>query len=178
MLIVDLAVKLSVFGWFAYCRRHFTTGGKEPAGMTALKLTYLIGIVVNAWLLVARINQSDVYGFGLLFTLASFAIFQSAIRASKAAELHVAFSEATGTSLVDAGIYGHVRHPLYLSYIVYWFSWCVSLQFVLPSIAVFAVLLLLYGLAIRLEERELERTFGDEHREYKKRTSLLVPYLL
>lgn len=176
---LDIAAKLLLFGWFSYVLyTHFASSGKEPLGMTLIKLASLAGLGICVWLSVAEEARPLSSLLGMLMTGLSAIVFGLAVRASKAAGLRVAFSEATGSSLVATGIYRHVRHPLYLSYIVYWLSWCMTLQFVLPSVAVLTVLLLLYGLSIRLEERELERTFGDHHRAYRKRTSLLIPYLL
>ena len=175
---IDLTAKLLLFGWFSYVlQTHFASSGKEPLGMRLIKLCSVAGLQMC----VLDVFHEERYWysvFGLSMTIVSAIIFYLAVQASKSAGLHVAFSESTGKSLVASGIYRFVRHPLYLSYILYWLSWSASLKFVLPSIAVFLVLLTLYLLTIRLEERELERTFGDDYQEYKKRTSLLLPYVL
>jgi protein-S-isoprenylcysteine O-methyltransferase Ste14 len=175
---IDAAAKLLLFGWFSYVlQTHFSSSGKEPLGMTLIKVCSVVGLVVCFWMFSI---QGDRYWYslvGLFTTFLSAVIFYLAVQASKAAGLHVAFSESTGKSLVASGIYRYVRHPLYLSYILYWLSWSASLKFVFPSIAVFVVLLTLYILSIRLEERELEQKFGDEHREYRERTALLLPYV-
>lgn len=176
---LDLASKLFLFGWFGYARRHFAEGGTEPIGMTVVKLTFLVGLGLNLWLFFSLPGIPAVFRLlGLVTTLSAATIFHFAARASKLAKLHVAFSDTTGKTLVSSGIYRFVRHPFYLSYIIYWLSWCISLFFSLQPVALLVFLLALYALSIRVEEKHLERNFGDEYREYRKRTSLLVPRLL
>ena len=177
VVATDLALKLLVFGWFGYARRHFATTGKEPMGMVAVKLTYIVGLF-NLWLLLFLHQQDSTWSIlGLAATIFSAVIFYYSMRASKAAGLHVAFSELTGAALVSGGIYGVVRHPFYLGYVIYWFSWCLSSAFALLSLAVLLVLIGLYLATIRLEEKQLEQNFGEEYRNYRNRTSCLVPYV-
>ena len=78
--------------------------------------------------------------------------------------------------LVKRGVYGFVRHPIYLALILYGFGaplvfasvygLIVSLGFV-PCV--------LYR--IRLEEELLIREFGEKYIEYKKHTKKLIPYV-
>ena len=75
--------------------------------------------------------------------------------------------------LVTSGVYGRVRHPIYLAFIL----WQAGLAIVLDGAAamLFAVA---YALAllplIVLEERDLLR-YGAEYEVYRKRTPMLVP---
>lgn len=179
LYVFDLALKLVAFAWFSYARQHFAVGGKVPLGMRAVQLIYLAGLGINVSLSIVLKEYLQLFSaLGAITTVVSVIIFYYAVQASKMARLHVAFSESTGSSLVSSGIYRYVRHPFYLSYLVYWFSWCLSLGFHAAPSVVFLVLLALYILSIRLEEQELERNFGEEYREYKERTSLLLPYLI
>lgn len=168
-----------VFVWFGCAKSHFANHDKEPAGMTGVKITYLVGLVINLWIFWSIPGvEIALRGIGLAMTILSAAIFFQAIRATKTARLHVAFSESTGTSLVSHGIYRTVRHPFYLAYLVYWSSWCFSVGFAGLSVSILLVLLALYIFTIRLEERALERNFGSEYRAYKLKTSFLLPKIL
>ncbi len=78
--------------------------------------------------------------------------------------------------LVQHGIYGVIRHPIYLRALLsgigtplIFRSWLVFPMFVL--MVVFA------GVRIRQEERLLAAEFGDEFEAYRKRTWRLVPFL-
>ena len=121
---IDVAAKLLLFGWFGYVlQTHFASSGKEPLGMTLIKLCSVLGLGMCIWKLFSLQDWGFWYSvLGLSTTTISAIIFYLAVRASKAARLHVAFSESTGRSLVASGIYRFVRHPLYLSYVLYWIS--------------------------------------------------------
>lgn len=80
------------------------------------------------------------------------------------------------TVLVTTGIYQYIRHPIYGSL----FFLCWGFFFKKPSIiggviAVLASLFLL--LAARVEENECLRFFGDQYRDYMKRSKILIPFI-
>jgi len=84
--------------------------------------------------------------------------------------------EQTG-ELVTNGIYGAIRHPMYLSLML--FGW--GLFFKQPALltAGLAVLasVFLY-ITARVEESECITTFGDDYRAYMQRTCIFIPGLL
>jgi protein-S-isoprenylcysteine O-methyltransferase Ste14 len=71
------------------------------------------------------------------------------------------------------GLYRTVRHPLYLGFLVaFWSSPVMTLGHLL-----FAAGLTVYVLvAIPLEERDLTEQFGDRYRDYRKRVRALLPF--
>jgi protein-S-isoprenylcysteine O-methyltransferase Ste14 len=78
--------------------------------------------------------------------------------------------------LVQTGIYGWIRHPMYLGYllvlpgiVLIFRSWLVIPVFV--SSAIFVVV------RIGEEEKLLAEHFGSEFDAYRRRTWLLLPYL-
>ena len=81
------------------------------------------------------------------------------------------------TKLVTTGIYSYIRHPMYGSL----FFLCWGFFFKQPSLtgsalAVIASMLLV--VTARVEEAENLRYFGEEYREYMKRTRMFVPLIL
>ncbi len=82
-----------------------------------------------------------------------------------------------GHKLLTEGIYKHIRHPLYLSQIL----GIIGMAMVLTSligVVYFAIIMIpLLLVRIRIEEEMLIEAFGDEYREYQKRTKKLIPYL-
>ena len=77
--------------------------------------------------------------------------------------------------LVTAGIYRHVRHPMYTAF----FLWAIAQALLLPNwIAGPAGLIgfgTLFALRVGREEQMMEATFGDAYRAYAARTWRVVP---
>jgi protein-S-isoprenylcysteine O-methyltransferase Ste14 len=76
--------------------------------------------------------------------------------------------------LVQSGIYGMVRHPLYLSLLLA----APGFALVFASVLVWPILLMALAfvtLRIREEDNLLESRFGVEFREYRGRTGALLP---
>lgn len=79
-------------------------------------------------------------------------------------------------NLVFTGLYRWIRHPLYASLLLF------GMGAVLKNIST-ASLALFIGAAVfvyataRVEENENLEKFGDEYREYSKKTKMFIPYL-
>lgn len=78
----------------------------------------------------------------------------------------------TDKELVTTGVYGIVRHPLYVAgLIIFTFSPFVTVNGLI--ITVLADLYFIFGMFI--EERRFVRIFGDQYREYMKKVPRMVP---
>ncbi len=78
----------------------------------------------------------------------------------------------TRNELVTAGVYGIVRHPLYLAGIVlFTFNPVMTVNGL--TVTILADLYFLFGALI--EERRFLVIFGEEYREYMKRVPRLIP---
>jgi protein-S-isoprenylcysteine O-methyltransferase Ste14 len=82
-----------------------------------------------------------------------------------------------GHELVTTGIFKYIRHPSYLGYLIIpvgigiaFSNWIAMILFSIPNI--FAV-----AYRIRVEEKVLTESFGQEYLDYKKRTKMLIPWL-
>jgi protein-S-isoprenylcysteine O-methyltransferase Ste14 len=78
--------------------------------------------------------------------------------------------------IVTDGIYGHIRHPLYLGETIR------NIGFALAAYSLYGLILILIGnslllFRIEIEERMLVEEFGREYEEYVNRTKKLVPYV-
>lgn len=78
--------------------------------------------------------------------------------------------------LVKSGIYGLIRHPLYLSIFLFGTGAMLKdpgkIQIVLGGINMIAVFI-----TARIEEGEMIEKFGDEYRQYMKETKMFVPWV-
>ena len=81
------------------------------------------------------------------------------------------------TTIVTTGLYGYIRHPLYLSLLLLGFGAMLKnpgyIQIVLSIINLLALIL-----TARVEEGEMIKKFGVEYRDYMKKTKMFVPYVL
>jgi protein-S-isoprenylcysteine O-methyltransferase Ste14 len=76
--------------------------------------------------------------------------------------------------LVISGIRSQVRHPIYLGHFCEMLAWSVGTGLaVCYGLTVFAVIT--GAIMIRMEDTELEKRFGAEYREYRKKVPALLP---
>jgi len=81
------------------------------------------------------------------------------------------------TALITTGVYRYIRHPMYGSLLLL----CWGFFFKQPSLAGCILAVIASGLLVataRTEEIENIRYFGEEYREYMKRTKLFVPFIM
>jgi protein-S-isoprenylcysteine O-methyltransferase Ste14 len=79
------------------------------------------------------------------------------------------------TLLVDEGPYIGCRHPMYASFITFYLAYALAIHSVYGLLLVPVLAAVAVGNAF-FEERELDRRFGEEWREYKKRVgTMLMP---
>jgi protein-S-isoprenylcysteine O-methyltransferase Ste14 len=79
--------------------------------------------------------------------------------------------------LVKTGIYNYIRHPQYIEFFLITLG--MMLEWVtLPLIILYVLLLVLYYGLAKKEENDMEKEFGKEYTEYKKRTKMFIPYFV
>jgi methanethiol S-methyltransferase len=115
----------------------------------------------------AALSGVQVVGFGIAlvssFLIDHFELFG----------LRQAFSPRPGSaSFRTPALYRHVRHPLYLGFIIaFWSAPRMSVGRLCLAVAFTAYVLV----AIRLEERDLVRVHGERYRRYQRDVPMLIP---
>ena len=87
------------------------------------------------------------------------------------------FKAETDAKLVQSGMYGYVRHPLYFATIVV----ILGLFLLMPTQKMLLTLGIAYGyilIGYLLEERKLVAIFGAEYLAYQIRVKALIPYII
>jgi protein-S-isoprenylcysteine O-methyltransferase Ste14 len=82
--------------------------------------------------------------------------------------------EQRGTKVVSSGGFRYVRHPLYSACLLFYLGLAVSTASIF-SLAFFVVIFVFYNYLASYEERLLDEKFGEEYKEYKRRTGKWVP---
>ncbi len=120
--------------------------------------TLLTGLAICGWLLVV---------------LSSFLIDHFDLFGIKHAFYMLRGKEIAACSFRVPGFYRWVRHPLYLGlFVAFWAAPTMTVGRLL-----FAVLTTVYVLiAVRLEEADLITEHGEDYREYRRRTPMLLPF--
>ncbi len=81
-----------------------------------------------------------------------------------------------GQRVIDQGLYRFLRHPSYTGTFITLLGYGLALTNGL-SLAIMLVLPgLAYAFRMRVEEVALREAFGDEYRDYMRRTKRLIPF--
>jgi protein-S-isoprenylcysteine O-methyltransferase Ste14 len=78
-------------------------------------------------------------------------------------------------TLVTQGIYGYIRHPMYASQWLWVIAQILLLQNWLAGPIDLILFIPFYILRVRAEEKMMIDAFGDQYREYMKKTGGVIP---
>jgi protein-S-isoprenylcysteine O-methyltransferase Ste14 len=164
---------------------------KNTGGRVASLVT-IVGLVGVHWLAIYTFATQDrvadlvtdryIIQMDRLYSIAGLMSIVAAIIVSQVAikTLGKFFDRLTIKSdhrLVTEGIYRYVRHPIYTSYILLFFGFCLILQSLWGLGLLVAVCAVWFGNRIGIEEQMLAGEFGEEYQVYCQGTKRLFPYI-
>lgn len=90
---------------------------------------------------------------------------------------HYIETKRTTQVLVTTGIYGIMRHPSYFGYWMFTMGVQAILHNPINTLVDMCILLVFFTKRIHYEERHLEKFYGREYQEYKKRVGVCIPFV-
>lgn len=89
--------------------------------------------------------------------------------------LRIVFGEVRETpGVIRKGVFGKVRHPVYLGAILVYAGWLI-LRFSLAAAGVWIGILVFYHVLARHEEKLLLKKFGQEYAQYMRDAPMWIP---
>lgn len=85
--------------------------------------------------------------------------------------------EKEAASLVTTGVYRYIRHPQYTGLLILSIGMIIEWA-TLPMLLLFPVMLFMYVRLAKREERDMLNEFGDDYREYMKKTKMFIPFVV
>jgi protein-S-isoprenylcysteine O-methyltransferase Ste14 len=122
--------------------------------------------------LAAAVAMLSLVGWVLVFT-STFIINHFELFGLSQVAHHLVDKEVPAPRFRTPLLYKFVRHPIYLGFIIaFWSAPVMTVGHLLFAAVTTAYILV----GIWLEERDLIEMFGDQYREYKQRVSMLIPW--
>jgi len=158
---------------------------KEEGKFSDVAVLIAGGIIFFSGLFVAVLDFFVIQGMSYHFDLVSLAglvllLVGSALRVQARRLLGEYFSPVVRIlpehRLIRHGVYKYIRHPGYLGELLLYFSVPLLFHSLYGFfVMVFLIPLILYR--IRVEEKMLIEKFGDEYRDYMRKSKRFIPYV-
>ncbi|MBD3255361.1 MAG: DUF1295 domain-containing protein [Candidatus Lokiarchaeota archaeon] len=143
----------------------------------AFSVIYFIAYESNAWIFMFELLANDftkIVAIGIMsFSLVLSVLFVKSVGKS----IKNAVNTESRPKLITTGIYHYIRHPVYTAILLGIFgTFLIIPNIIMLSFLIFMVLLLF--LHSREEEKILIQMFGEEYKDYKKKTGRFLPKLI
>jgi protein-S-isoprenylcysteine O-methyltransferase Ste14 len=177
-LWLPISLSLVAFGSFSWALRgHFKVSGRMPTGMRLLSLFSLLSYISYVGLVFWRGYEVQISTIvGLAGITASIILFWWAVITTRQHRPSLAYTDADPDIIYVNGPYGHIRHPFYLSYIIFWVG-----AALVAGMWQWAPALILALWYIRIAQEEEKRfrssTLSTGYESYRVRTGMLLPRL-
>ena len=177
-VIVGLILVISGVFYFWAAKRHFLRPESGASSRDLRKMKLIVQLAgAFYWLhLILILRNPDVssvrFAASIAIGIAALALFASAIHATRANGLFLAFATRGPERIVDTGAYRITRHPFYVAYTLTFLMGCCFTLHVAAFLST-AVMMVFYRLAALDEEKRLlSSKLAPEYKAYSARMRL------
>jgi protein-S-isoprenylcysteine O-methyltransferase Ste14 len=154
---------------------------EDGSSLRVLWITLILSIILGIYLSQINIGTINIdsliiHYIGLFLIIIGLIIRWFAILKLKEF-FTVAISIHKDHKVVDTGIYKYIRHPAYLGSLLSFLGLGLAFQNWLTIIVIFFPIFGALSYRIHIEEKVLNREFGEEYSEYSSRTHKLIPWI-
>ena len=169
-----MALSIACFATITWVSKdHFVSKGPlPPVGTMVIVVAALTSVAIFAWSIATAPSERIA---PIAFYAAAIALFLWAVCTTRNKGFLPSFSNVVPDALTVDGPYRFVRHPFYVSYLLYHLGNALATTSWLPW-AMFAVMSTIYVRAALNEERHLATgTYAQTYLAYKRRTGMFIP---
>ena len=162
----------AAFSWGV--KGHFRQTGRMPAGMMVVSALTFAGFLWFAGRMLL-IKPGPYWPAAMLLFALALLLFVWTIKASRQTPPTLAFDTDQPSFLLEHGPYRYVRHPFYLSYLLFWTGTAVASPGLLPWLAPLVMLVLYWNAARREELKFANSDFAGAYAAYRKNAGMFLP---
>ena len=115
-------------------------------------------------------------GLGVIVLIAALALFRVTHK-QLGRNWSISLETREQHKLVTDGLYAWVRHPMYSSFILSAVAQVLLLQNWIAGPVGLVAIAILFFMRVPREEQVMVETFGEEYRDYMRRTARIVPWI-
>jgi protein-S-isoprenylcysteine O-methyltransferase Ste14 len=174
ILLIAGSACFAAFVWGV--KAHFRRTEAVPPGTLLISTLSFLGYMVFALHLPFN-DLAKFWEFALSLFVLSLALFVWTISSTRRTPPTLAFDTDAPSFLLRHGPYRFVRHPFYLSYLLFWTGTAAAFAGVLPWAAP-VVMFAVYVRAANREERKFARSdLAGAYAAYRRRAGMFLPRL-
>ena len=174
LVLISGFICFAAFSWGV--KSHFRQTGRVPFGTYVISLLTVTGFLWFAWRIVTA-SPSMLWKEALGLFILSLALFAWTVSASRATPPTLAFDTDEPSFLLNHGPYQYVRHPFYLSYLLFWIGTAIASHGLLPWLAPVVMLLVYWNAATREERKFANSSLSGAYQRYRAKAGMFLPRL-
>ena len=147
----------------------------SDSGQLILLLLFLAAWILDSFFLKYSTFLSKYIPLFVKIPLSIIILFSSGYLAKKG--LNIVFGEVREEpGVIRKGVFGIVRHPIYLGSILFYLG-LLALNFSIIAAIIWVVIIIFYYFIAQHEEKLLVMKFGKEYEEYMREVPMLIPLI-